>query len=399
MPRMDEVHEKKSKKRQKKAIFVSYSPDAGYPEKKFIIELVRQLKDNNLAEDLWLDKDERVTGSPSWLSQRLEAVERCKAFLMILSESYLTCPVSLFEAKTILERKRHDKDSVHTFPILLSSLESEITMEKLKELTILLENALGVDLTGKDQVNKSFAEKVSLVVGQLMENLERFATARISPAPILSNTEWTGVYLTKKINEWTVDDLQEWLYNAGIKEFYRQALAEAMIDGFLLMSLTDYDMIYHLGIDSRPVRKKIMQHILQTLDKEHKMPNNWHLRARMQRAKQNTIYIIYDPSDIRLAHCVKQDLMKKGIQVFHHSKLGVSKDEFLYLNGPTMAYASFILVLLTEEAITSPFVFNELLLGEWLGKKIVSGLFAKTWQNLRPCLKAVLGLSLILQFT
>jgi len=44
-----------------------------------------------------------------------------------------------------------------------------------------------------------------------------------------------------------VSNLQEWLFNLSIKEFYRQSLAEKMIDGFLLMSVTDNDMVTSLG--------------------------------------------------------------------------------------------------------------------------------------------------------
>lgn len=81
------------------------------------------------------------------------------------------------------------------------------------------------------------------------------------------------------------------------------------------MSLTDQDMIHQLGIDSRVVRKKVMQQILQTLDREHRQPDNWHLRARTQRSKPDVIYLIYDPTDVRLAQNIKADLKKKNLQV------------------------------------------------------------------------------------
>ena len=99
-----------------------------------------------------------------------------------------------------------------------------------------------------------------------------------------------------------------------------QSLAEAMVDGFLLMSLTDRDMVSQLGIDSRVVRKKIMQQILATLDKEHKQTDNWHLRARAQRPKPDVVYLIYDPADVRLAQNLKADLKKKNLQVRQQNK-------------------------------------------------------------------------------
>ena len=93
-----------------------------------------------------------------------------------------------------------------------------------------------------------------------------------------------------------------------------------MVDGFLLMSVTDQDMISQLGIDSRVVRKKLMQQILQTLEKEHKRPENWHLRARTQKPRPNCLYLVYDPTDVRLAQSLQQDLTKRGLQVRNRVK-------------------------------------------------------------------------------
>lgn len=112
-----------------------------------------------------------------------------------------------------------------------------------------------------------------------------------------------------------------------LQEFYRQSLAENMVDGFLLMSLTDHDMVHYLGIDSRVVRKKIMQQILQTLDKEHKQSDNWHLRARAQRAKPDVVYLIYDPADVRLAQNIKADLKKKSLQVRSFPRTSLNQRE------------------------------------------------------------------------
>lgn len=69
------------------------------------------------------------------------------------------------------------------------------------------------------------------------------------------------------------------------------------------------------GIDSRVVRKKVIQQVVSLLDREHRLPDNWHLRARTVRSKPNTVYLIYDPADVRLAQSFKQDLIKKGLLV------------------------------------------------------------------------------------
>lgn len=81
------------------------------------------------------------------------------------------------------------------------------------------------------------------------------------------------------------------------------------------------------------------------------------------------------------------------LQVNHHDsrKLGNSKDEFLQANGPAIAMATNVIVLMTEAAVSSPFVFHEILFADWLGKKLVTAMFKNTWSKLRPSLKAVLG--------
>lgn len=304
-------HSSSSKpKKVKKSIFISYSPDAGFTERKFVVDTVRQLKENNLAEDIWFDKDEQITDSPSWFSQRMEAIEKSRAALLFFSPSYFSCPVSMYEGRTLLERRKFNSKSVAIFPILVSSLES---VEIPNDFQIFVRSV--VDLT-KEHAKKSIAEKASVVIGHIMEELERFACMNVPLVPNdTPDTDFTGQYKKKKICQWSAADLQEWLYNLNIKEFYRQSLAETMVDGFLLMSLTDQDMIQHLGIDSRVVRKKIMQHILSTLDNEHKDKDNWHLRARAMRSKPDVIYLIYDPTDVRLAQNMKADLKKKHLQV------------------------------------------------------------------------------------
>ncbi|XP_013421017.1 uncharacterized protein LOC106181240 [Lingula anatina] len=376
----------RSKKKIKKGIFISYSPDAGFIERKFVVELVNQLKENNLAEDIWFDKDEGITDSPVWFSQRMEAVERCRAAILVLSDSFFLCPVSCYEGKALLERQMMDNNSCRIYLVLYSNLEET---EIPRQYSHLLGNI--VDLTGPHS-KKSLAEKTSVVVGSLMEDLERYASINAPPVAVVApDAEFTGEYKKKKICQWSASDLQEWLFTLGIKEFYRQSFAENLVDGFLLMSMTDQDMIQQLGTDSRVVRKKIMQQILVTLDKEHKLSDNWHLRARTQRSRPNTVYLVYDPADVRLAQNLKQDLLKKNMQVIHHQKLGQSKEEFLQLNGPHLAQATYALIIMTDAATNSPFVFHEVLFADWLGKKLVVSMFRNTWFSLRPALRAVLG--------
>jgi hypothetical protein len=60
-----------------------------------------------------------------------------------------------------------------------------------------------VDLTHEH--NKlSLAEKASVVIGAVMESLEKFATINTPPTPITPpETEFTGDYKKKKICQWS----------------------------------------------------------------------------------------------------------------------------------------------------------------------------------------------------
>ena len=211
-------------KRLKKGIFVSYSPDASFLERRFVVEMVRQLKENNMAEDIWFDKDEQNTDSPCWFSLRMEMVEKCRAAVLILSDSYFSCPVSLYEGRVLLERQSVDPLSVRLFPVLFSQVENA---EVPKPYWPAMSEA--VNLTSETQVHKSAAEKTSIVIGCIMEELEKFATVNAAPVPVTPpDTEFTGEYQNKKICHWSAADLQEWLFQLGIKEFYRQVSVLAL---------------------------------------------------------------------------------------------------------------------------------------------------------------------------
>lgn len=138
---------------------------------------MRQLKENNLAEDIWFDKDEKNTDSPCWFSMRMEAIEKCRAAILILSDSYFMCPVSVYEGKTLVERLKVDPTSVAIFPVMFSSLEKT---EMPKEFNLLVKDV--VELTSPDNHKLSLAEKTSVVIGSIMEELEKYASSFPSPA-------------------------------------------------------------------------------------------------------------------------------------------------------------------------------------------------------------------------
>lgn len=295
-------------KKMKKGIFISYSPDGGFIERKLVCETVKQFKENNLTEDIWFDKDEENTDSPSWFSQRMEAVEKCRAAICFLSYSYFQCPVSLYELRCLLERQV--PSTAHAPKVFLVMCED---VEIPRQYVIFFDDL--VSLSYPKYERYSIAEKASVVIGALMERVELYASIFASHVPRILEMDFTEEYKKKKLCKWSIDDLQSWLFHLGIREFYRQSFAETGMDGFLLMSIMDQDMADFLCIDSRVVRKKILQQIIGILEKEHKAPDSWHLRARTQKSRAETVYVVYDPADVRLAQNLKQDLKRKNLQV------------------------------------------------------------------------------------
>lgn len=79
-------------------------------------------------------------------------------------------------------------------------------------------------------------------------------------------------------------------------------------------------------------------------------------------------------------------------QVFKHERLGQSRDEFLELNAPRLSICSHAIVILSDTAASSLFVYNEVLLADWLGKSFVVVMVTNSWDNLRPNMQAILGI-------
>lgn len=183
----------KPKKRMRKGIYVSYSPEAGFQEKAFVNDLVRQLKENNLAEDIWFDKDENCIDSPTWFSLRMEATERCQAALVILSDDYFSCPVTVYEMRILMERKFNDEDPAEVFLIKFSDIKDANAPGYSSDML-----TPSADLTLPSHHKLSVAEKTSVVLGQIMERLDMYAIINL---PLASSNElepkFDGEYKTK----------------------------------------------------------------------------------------------------------------------------------------------------------------------------------------------------------
>ncbi|XP_043917895.1 uncharacterized protein LOC122793767 [Protopterus annectens] len=223
-----------------KAIFISSASNSAFLERKFISETVRQLKENNLAEDIWYDKDEVDISSPLGHSERLDAVEKCKAAVVFLSHSYFKCPFAVLESKILFERSKSSKRPAKVFPVLYSPVEIP------KGLTALFHGI--IDLTGSQVAKTSLAEKSSIVIGNLSNEIDKYSLIRAPFCPRTSPmTELTGEFRTKRLHSWKTEDVQDWLIHLGISEFYRLSFAEFAVDGYLLLSVTDEALSQYLG--------------------------------------------------------------------------------------------------------------------------------------------------------
>lgn len=165
-------------RRLRRNIFIGYSPDAGYLERKLVLETVKQIKLNGLSESIWFDADESVSDTCCNLAYTLEAVERCRAALLFLSDSFFTSPLSIFVGQTLIERLQDKEGSVSVFSVLVSPISSENVTEAS---AVLFQR--NVDLLQPQWREQSVAEKCNAVVGAYMLELERFACKLIPFLP------------------------------------------------------------------------------------------------------------------------------------------------------------------------------------------------------------------------
>ena len=77
--------------------------------------------------------------------------------------------------------------------------------------------------------------------------------------------------------------------------------------------------------------------------------------------------------------------------MFKHERLGQSRDEFLQLNAAHLTSCNHVIILLSNAAATSLFVYNEVLFADWLGKPFVVVMADNSWDKLRPNMQAILG--------
>ena len=114
-------------------------------------------KEYGLENELWFDLKENCLATSHWMASRLENAERCKAAVVILSNSYLDNRQGLNELKTLLERSRENPKSVRIYLVMYESAQlSSAISEHI---------AIKVDLNEYEMKNVS--EKVFICTGTL----------------------------------------------------------------------------------------------------------------------------------------------------------------------------------------------------------------------------------------
>ena len=306
-----------------KEIFISYETNANIQERKFIVDLVRQLKENHMNDDIWFDKDEYLIGKPTWTVSRLEAVERSSAAILIVTPGYFENPLSIFESKSLLEHKIANENFylivimlyIKGYPRFNNQTSSIFNdAERLRGRKILQnfsllqpiidKSNLFINLSDAKLMPLSLAEKVSHCIGVLTNNLEKYAKVK-RPAPPMTpfdesdslmniqqetmtantplNLSVCGTslsvyslhtnyikglqsqeqgtnkhsYAFKSLITFKPNDVQQFLEDIGVEEYFRINFADYRVDGFLLSAISDEDLAYIFDIDNKLVRKKI----------------------------------------------------------------------------------------------------------------------------------------------
>ena len=58
-------------------------------------------------------------------------------------------------------------------------------------------------------------------------------------------------------------------------EFYERNLEEAGVDGFLMLAMTESDLVDVACVDSVAARRRLVRAVLERLDAEGRTPNSW----------------------------------------------------------------------------------------------------------------------------
>lgn len=305
------------RKAKKRAIFVSYAPEASFIEKRFISYTIKELKNIGFCDDIWFDKDDGLpTESPFCFQQRLEIAEKCRASIMFLSEAYFNSRVCHHEGRILLDRDEeraidHDNDDEVEKPVKLFCIK--YNRGKLPQDYKQLEERV-LDLS--HHVASSVAELSSLVVGSFSETLERYAPLfglRIPSPP--SEPDILKLDRQKPVSSWNITDVQAWLASLKMQAHCALSFEENEIDGYLLVSMSETDMETYLNVDSRVARRKLVQQVRKIQEDQVQFRENWFLKCKKGKVKEDSVYVICDPNDVRFYHNLRADLVQKNLQV------------------------------------------------------------------------------------
>lgn len=303
------------RKAKRRAIFVSYAPEAKFIEKRFVSYTIKELKNIGFCDDIWFDKDDGVpSDSPFCFQQRLEIAEKCRASIMFLSQAYLDSRICRHERQILLSR---DEDSARAD-------NSEEVEKPVKLFCINIRGSLPPEykqleervLDLSQHVASSVAELSSEVVGAFSEALERYAPLfglRIPSPP--SEPDVLKLDRQKQVSMWSVAEVQAWLASLKMPAHCALSFEENEIDGYLLVSMSETDMEIHLNVDSRVARRKLVQQVKKIQDDQTQFKENWYLKCKKSKVKEDSVYVICDPNDARFYQNLREDLVQKNLQV------------------------------------------------------------------------------------
>lgn len=305
------------RKAKKRAIFVSYAPEANFIEKRFISYTIKELKNIGFCDDIWFDKDDGLpTESPFCFQQRLEIAEKCRASIMFLSDAFFKSRVCHHEGRILLDRDEEratdgDNGEEVEKPVKLFCIK--YSRGKLPQDYKQLEERV-LDLS--HHVASSVAELSSVVVGSYSETLERYAPLfglRIPSPP--SEPDILKLDRQKPVSSWNVIDVQAWLASLKMQAHCALSFEENEIDGYLLVSMSETDMETHLNVDSRVARRKLVHQVRKIQEDQAQFKENWYLKCKKSKVKEDSVYVICDPNDVRFYQNLREDLLQKNLQV------------------------------------------------------------------------------------
>jgi len=217
--------EQKQQHKCHKPIFISYSMQSSFTERKFVLDTISQLKQKGLSRYIWLDSDDCDVTGPDWFIARIKAAEKSKACVIFMSDTYFADnSISLAEGRLVSHRQKLTSETMPVY-LIIYRLPPGVRKEELGYMF----HAKLFDMS-QHLASKTPAEKATLAAEALYSELKKLPFFRSMSAPPAGenngNMQFRHHYRGTKMCQWSMNDVLSWLADMDIHEADRMKFRE-----------------------------------------------------------------------------------------------------------------------------------------------------------------------------